>query len=261
MAKVRNRFHRPQPCTLKGEFFGGVGGLAALWLPSQGLWNIILLGGFADCVAGEATRLHDSLIWSKQELRRNKEWGVWAMNTSFPILASLHPTWKHPQLSEVPCSRLCLTPTLPSASNLLSQGFSPEPVRPILPHGPASSHQPLTWTICRTSALGSPRGTPEFSQLHPHGPRKCDVLTQMPRLHIPAGPCFVPKGVRQFGSIIFFEALKVIYLIVTSCCFSTLSPIPKLSEVWGWHCLKAVLSPSPISTNKLKQRALKPLKY
>jgi len=37
MAKVRNRFHRQQPCTLKEEFFGGEGGLAVLWLPSQGL--------------------------------------------------------------------------------------------------------------------------------------------------------------------------------------------------------------------------------
>lgn len=175
------------------------------------------------------------------------------MNTSFPILASLHPTWKHPQLSEVLWSCLCLTPTPPSASNppvsppSLCILFSIRAWPLLISHSLERFVQLLVWVL--------PEAPQEFSQLHLHGPRKWDVLTQMPRLHIPAGPCFVPRGIRQFGSIIFSEALKVLYLIVTSCCFSTPSPIPRLSGVG------VTLSPSPTSTNRLKQRGLKSLKY
>lgn len=230
--------------TLKGEFFWWCGRFSSSLATIPGLWNIILLGGFADCLAGEATRFHDSLIWSKQELRRNKEWGDWATNTSFPILASLHPTWKHPQLSEVPWSRL-LNPNSALCFKPPVSGFLPEPVHPILPHGPASSHQPLTWTICPTSALALPRH-PKVLSTPPPRPQEMWCLDPDAQTSYPSWPLICPKRSRTvWFYYIFWGSQGYLFNSHLFVAFPPFLSHPWALRAWGWHCLKAVLSPSP----------------
>lgn len=193
MAKVRNRFHRPQPCTLKGEFFGGVGGLAALWLPSQGLWNIILLGGFADCVAGEATRFHDSLIWSKQELRRNKEMGSLSHEHFLP-----HPGLSSSNLKAPTALWSPLKPPLLNANSALC--FKP-PVSGFLPRA-CASHSPSRPSLfsSATDLNNLPNFCFGFSPRHPRvlsapppWPQEMWCLDPDAQISYPSWPLFCPK--------------------------------------------------------------------